>query len=213
MTTLPRDLLSGYKRFRTTRYREEAQRYTELAAGQSPQTMIIACADSRVDPATIFGAAPGELFVVRNVANLVPPFEDTPGDLHGTSAALEFAVCQLGVSDIVVLGHGGCGGVSASLATAENRSVGQFIGPWVELLSAQRDRILADGGLTDQAERQTALEYGGICQSLDNLRTFDFVSDAIAAGALTLHGAWFSIGNGILHWLDRDTGAFETIDA
>jgi carbonic anhydrase len=212
MTTLPSDLLSGYKRFRSTRYREEAARYSDLADGQAPETVIIACADSRVDPATIFGAAPGELFVVRNVANLVPPCTDSPDGLHGTSAALEFAVNGLGVRHIVVMGHGGCGGVAASLATAENKSVGRFIAPWVELLSVQRDRIIANASLADPADRQLALEHGGIRQSLENLMTFDFVADAVAGGALTLHGAWFAIGPGLLHWLNRDTGAFETID-
>ena len=212
MTSLPADLLSGYRRFRSSRYREEANRYAALADSQSPKTMIIACADSRVDPATIFGAAPGELFVVRNVANLVPPWSDAADGLHGTSAALEFAVSELGVQNIVVLGHGGCGGVSASLATADNETVGQFIGPWVELLSASRDRVLADGSLKDMAARQTALEHNGIRQSLENLMSFSFVSDAVSQWGLTLHGAWFSIGNGILHWFNQESGAFETIE-
>jgi carbonic anhydrase len=213
MTTLPPALTSGYKRFRGTRYREEALRYTQLADGQSPQTLIIACADSRVDPATIFGAAPGELFVVRNVANLVPPCSTTPSDLHGTSAALEFAVCQLGVRDIVVMGHGDCGGVAASLAAAENRPVGQFVAPWVDLLSHSRDNILADKSLTDQSARQTALEHDGICLSLENLMSFAFVADAIATKRLALHGVWFAIGSGILHWFNGETGRFESIEA
>ena len=213
MTSLPPDLLSGYRRFRSSRYREEADRYASLADSQSPRTMIIACADSRVDPATIFGAAPGELFVVRNVANLVPPCVETTSDLHGTSAALEFAVTGIGIRNIVVMGHGGCGGVAASLASANNMPVGQFIGPWVELLASSRDRVIADGSLMDPADRQTALEHHGIRQSLENLMSFGFVSDAVAAGDLTLHGAWFTIGNGILHWFNRKTGGFETIDA
>ena len=212
MPLLPPDLLSGYKRFRDTRYREEAVRYSELADGQSPHTMIIACADSRVDPGTIFGVAPGELFVVRNVANLVPPCTDSPDGLHGTSAALEFAVNGLGIRHVVVMGHGGCGGVAASLATAENKAVGQFIAPWVDLLSATRDKIVADKDLSSAAARQTALEHGGIQQSLENLLTFDFVANAVRAGTLSLHGAWFSIGDGMLHWLDPDTGLFETVD-
>lgn len=212
MTTLPPDLIAGYRQFRATRYREEAERYSALADGQSPQTMIIACADSRVDPATIFGAAPGELFVVRNVANLVPPCEKSPSDLHGTSAALEFAVTQLGVKNIVVMGHGGCGGVTASLATAENRFVGRFIAPWVELLSDARDKVLADRALADRGDRQTALELQGIRLSLRNLLTFPFVSAAVDQGPLTLHGAWFAVGSGILHWFNRDTGTFDTVE-
>ena len=213
MTTLPPDLLSGYKRFRGTRYREEALRYSELADGQSPQTLVIACADSRVDPATNFGAAPGELFVVRNVANLVPPCSTTTSDLHGTSAALEFAVCQLGVRDIVVMGHGDCGGVAASLATADNQSVGQFLGPWVDLLSDSRDKILGDKSLADQSARQTALEHEGICLSLENLMSFPFVADAARANRLALHGVWFAIGSGILHWFNGENGRFESIEA
>lgn len=213
MTSLPPALTSGYKRFRGTRYREEALRYTELADSQSPQTLIIACADSRVDPATIFGAAPGELFVVRNVANLVPPCSTTPSDLHGTSAALEFAVCQLGVRDIVVMGHGDCGGVAASLAAAENRPVGQFLAPWVNLLSNARDSIFADKSLTDQSARQTALEHEGICLSLENLMSFPFVADAVVAKRLALHGVWFAIGSGLLHWFNGETGQFEFIEA
>lgn len=213
MNSLPSDLLSGYHRFRSSRYREEANRYASLADSQSPRTMIIACADSRVDPATIFGAAPGELFVVRNVANLVPPCVDTPSDLHGTSAALEFAVTGLGIRNIVVMGHGGCGGVAASLASAGNVSVGQFIGPWVELLASPRDLVLADEGLLAPADRQLALEHHGIRQSLENLMSFEFVSSGVADGSLTLHGAWFSIGNGILHWFNREAGEFQAVEA
>lgn len=210
--TLPPHLITGYRRFRDTRYREEASRYAELADGQSPQTMIIACADSRVDPATIFGAAPGELFVVRNVANLVPPCSTTPSDLHGTSAALEFAVRDLAVRNIVVMGHGDCGGVNASFAAADNQSVGQFIAPWVGLLSAARDEILNDPALQDRAARQQALEFQGIFLSLKNLMSFPFIADAVAAGQLTLHGVWYSIGLGILHHLNGETGQFECVE-
>jgi carbonic anhydrase len=126
----PSALIDGYKRFRGTRYPKEAARYAGLAEGQQPKTMLIACADSRVDPATIFGVAPGELFIVRNVANLVAPCVAPGASLHGTSAASEFAVNSLGVEDIVVMGHGRCGGIAASLAEAEDRPIEQFIAPW-----------------------------------------------------------------------------------
>lgn len=208
----PPGLLDGYRRFRATRYLDEASRYAGLANGQSPRTMVIACADSRVDPATIFSVAPGELFVVRNVANLVPPCVDPRNGLHGTSAALEFAVESLHVEDIVVLGHGGCGGVAAAMAAADNRPVGKFIEPWVRLLNETRDSVLADDALSSEAERQTMLEHRGIRQSLDNLKTFPFIADAIAAGRLALHGAWFAIGLGELHWLNPETGRFDTVD-
>ena len=125
---VPPELLAGYSRFRQDSFAREARRYRALASMQSPRTMVIGCADSRVDPATIFSAAPGELFIVRNIAALVPPFEET-GTYHGTSAAIEFAVRSLNVEIIVVLGHGMCGGISAALAAAEQRPVGRFVEP------------------------------------------------------------------------------------
>ncbi len=209
MSNLPARLLDGYRNFRNGRYQEEAARYSDLADGQSPKTMIVGCADSRVDPSTIFAAAPGELFVVRNVANLVPPCVPPSASLHGTSAALEFAVTALGISDIVVMGHGGCGGVAASLAGADRQPVGQFIAPWVSLLDEARGRVLSDS----PEDRQTALEHEGVRQSLKNLRSFPFIADAVDDGRLGLHGAWFAIGTGELHWLNTETGTFETVSA
>lgn len=209
---VPAPLLEGYRRFREDRFATEEARYRDLAGGQSPDTMIIACADSRVDPATIFAAAPGEMFVVRNVAAIVPPCQIDAG-YHGTSAALEFAVTILGVRNIVVMGHGLCGGVAASLGAAENRPPGQFIGPWVELLSPVRDRMLADGTAREPEDRQRALERMGVLFSLANLRSFPFLADAIAADRLTLHGAWFSIAEGALYWYDMATGRFAAVDA
>jgi carbonic anhydrase len=209
VNTPPSALIDGYKRFRATRYPEEAARYAGLAEGQAPKTMVIACADSRVDPATIFGVAPGELFIVRNVANLVPPCIAPGASLHGTSAALEFAVDSLLVQNIVVLGHGGCGGIAASLAQAEDRPIGQFITPWVSLLKETRNDMLANA----PEDPQTTLEHSGIRQSLVNLMTFPFITEAVAEGRLKLHGAWFAIGLGELHWLNSATGHFETIDA
>lgn len=209
MNTPPTKLIDGYRQFRATRYPEEAARYAGLAEGQAPKTMIIGCADSRVDPATIFGVAPGELFIVRNVANLVPPCVAPSASLHGTSAALEFAVDSLRVENIVVMGHGGCGGIAASLAEAEDRPIGQFITPWVSLLKGVRDEMLA----TAPDDPQTALEHSGIRQSLENLMSFPFIADAVTEGRLSLHGAWFAIGLGELHWLNGTTGHFETIAA
>jgi carbonic anhydrase len=209
VNTPPTALIDGYRRFRATRYPEEAARYAGLADGQAPKTMVIACADSRVDPATIFGVAPGELFIVRNVANLVPPCVAPSASLHGTSAALEFAVDSLRVENIVVMGHGGCGGIAASLAEADDRPIGQFITPWVSLLKDVRDEMLA----TAPEDPQTSLEHGGIRQSLENLKTFPFIAEAVAEGRLTLHGAWFAIGLGELHWLNGTTGHFDTITA
>lgn len=212
MTIVPPTLLNGYIRFREERFSNEASRYRALAREQRPHTMIIGCADSRVDPATIFSAAPGELFVVRNVAAIVPPFEEN-GQFHGTSAALEFAITGIGVRDIVVMGHGLCGGVAAALAAGQNRPVGRFIRPWVDILAEVRDGLLAGAADADPTHLQKALEHLAVQHSLANLRQFPFVQHAIAQQRLTLHGAWFSIGDGELHWLDRANGEFKTIEA
>lgn len=200
------DLISGYQSFRNGAYAEQVQLYHELGKGQDPDIMIIGCADSRAEPAEIFNAAPGQLFIVRNVANLVPPY-DTSGGLHGVSAALEFAVTALKVKHIVVMGHGGCGGVAASLSAADDKPVGRFIAPWVELLDKPRDRVLSEG----HADNQTALEHAGVGTSIENLKTFPFVAEAMARGELELHGSWFAIALGELHWRDNQTGRFEKV--
>lgn len=205
------DLIAGYRRFRTNRYREARDLFRRLRDGQEPATMILACADSRADPAMIFDAAPGELFIVRNVAALAPPYEES-GGLHGVSAALEFAVTRLKVKQIVVMGHGGCGGVTASLAAAADRPVGKFIAPWVELMADARDAVLANEAIP-RTDWQEAVEHGAVGQSLHNLMTFPFVRDAVERGELAMNGAWFSIGKGKLHWRDPSTGAFSVVAA
>lgn len=207
---IPRTLRDGYLDFRVTQYPAQHERYLRLAEGQSPGTMVIACADSRVDPAQIFSAGPGDLFVVRNVAALVPPYEEK-GTYHGTSAAIEFAVEGLRVSNIVVMGHGLCGGVAAALAVAENRPVGRFIGPWVEILAEVRDRLVEHSESSHPAVRQKALERMAVQQSLHNLTTFPFIARAMEEKRLALHGAWFSIAEGELHWLDWEAGVFEPV--
>ena len=207
---MPRELELGYQRFRDGRLAVEAERYRALAAEQKPATMIIGCADSRVDPATIFGAAPGEIFVVRNIAALVPPFEES-GTYHGTSAAVEFAVTALKVSNIVVMGHGLCGGITASLAVADARPVGRFIKPWVELIGNLRDELVERIPASQPELRQKTLERMAIQQSLDNLTTFPFVAEAVDNGSLSLHGAWFSIADAELQWLDWSSGVFEPV--
>lgn len=175
---IPKELEAGYRRFREGRYAEQARRYRQLAGGLAPRTMVVACADGRVEPAEIFSTAPGELYVVRNVAALVPPYEET-GTYHGTSAALEYAVEELKVTSIVVMGHGSCSGIAAALAAAEKRPVGRFIGPWVELLSEIRDRLVEQTEACHPAHRQKALERMSIQQSLHNLTTFPFVKKAM----------------------------------
>ena len=205
-------LVEGYRRFRSAEYSVQKQLFEALARGQTPQTMVISCCDSRVDPARIFSAGPGELFIVRNVANLVPPFEES-GNYHGTSAAVEFAVTALKVRNILVLGHASCGGVEACLEEAEGTSAsGRFIGPWMSILAAARDEVLQKHAEDSAEARQRALELAGIRQSIENLQTFPFVAESVAAGRLRLQGAYFGIATGELSLLDSASGAFETVE-
>ena len=205
-------LIDGYRQFRRSEYPNQKRLFETLAArGQVPPTMVISCCDSRVDPAQIFSAGPGELFVVRNVANLVPPCGEG-GDYHGTSAALEFAVTGLRVKNIVVLGHASCGGVRACLEGAQDPGVGgRFIGPWMSILTPARDKVLSEHGNASDETRQRALELAGIVQSIENLHSFPFVAQAVAAGELRLHGAYFGIATGELALLDGPSGRFNTV--
>ncbi|MBT9372703.1 carbonic anhydrase [Rhizobium sp. CSW-27] len=208
MTDFPASLLSGYRDFMSGRYLEERERYRTLAeTGQKPHTMMIACCDSRAAPETIFNCGPGELFVVRNVANLVPPYEPD-GQFHATSAALEYAVQALKIRDIVVMGHGRCGGIQAALDPLdEPLSPGDFIGKWMGMLRSTADQIPSTEILT-QAERQTALERVSIRNSIANLRTFPCVRILEERGSMRLHGAWFDISTGELWVMDAKTGDF-----
>ena len=201
------DLVDGYHRFRGTDWELQRARWAELAEGQSPKVMVIACSDSRVDPTRIFDSSPGEMFVVRNIANLVPPFE-TGGGRHGVSAALEFAVTQLEIPEIVVMGHESCGGVGAALTERFDGAPpgeGGFIAHWVDMLDGARDRIVAEYGHGPAAVR--AMEHETVRVSLANLRTFPFVAEREAAGRLRLQGAYFAIRDGVLHVMDQ-AGAF-----
>ncbi|WP_455269593.1 carbonic anhydrase [Rhizobium herbae] len=208
MQRFPDQLLNGYNNFMSGRFNEQQQRYKALAeTGQQPKTMVIACCDSRAAPETIFDSGPGELFVVRNVANMMPPYEPD-GQYHSTSAALEFAVQVLKVSDIVVMGHGRCGGIKAALdLDAEPLSPGDFIGRWMNLLKPAAEQIHSNDMLT-AAERQRALERVSIRNSIANLRTFPCVKILEQRGKLQLHGAWFDISTGELWVMDGKTGDF-----
>ena len=206
--TLFTNLIDGYYRFRGNEWLEERERWSELATGQSPKVMVIACSDSRVDPATIFGARPGEVFVVRNVANLVPPF-DASGGLHGVSAALEFAVTKLKVEEILILGHGACGGVNAALTQSlkdAKPGEGGFVAEWIGLLDEARDKVAAEHGTGEAG--QTALEQEGVKVSIANLKTFPFVQKGLDEGTLKIHGAVFAIADGKLKVLSVNE-AFE----
>lgn len=204
------DLISGYKRFKDDGWSNQRERWAELAEGQSPKIMVIACSDSRVDPATIFDASPGEMFVVRNVANLVPPFE-LGGGRHGVSAALEFAVTQLEVSEILVMGHGACGGCRAALLQNfkfARPGEGGFISRWIEMLDDARESVVHAHGELDTPEAIRAMEHEAVKVSLANLRTFPCIQEREAAGTIRLHGAWFAINGGELFVLDEARGEF-----
>ena len=205
-------LIEGYRRFREQGWTPRRERWAALREGQQPQIMIIACSDSRVDPAQIFDVDPGEIFVLRNVAAMVPPFETTPG-YHGVSAALEFAVQVLKVKEIVVLGHGMCGGCKAAL-TQELRGTqpgeGGFIADWIALLDEAREPVAQKYGTTGR-EADRAMEQAGVKVSLENLRTFPCVEQKEQAGKLRLRGAFFAISDGVLHLLDEESGSFEPV--
>jgi carbonic anhydrase len=212
MTKFPDKLVAGYRDFMNGRYQSESTTYRRLAKqGQTPETMVIACCDSRAAPELVFNAAPGELFVVRNVANLVPPY--APDDnFHSTSAALEFAVQRLKVRNIVVMGHGRCGGIKAALdPAAEPLSPGDFIGKWMSLVSPAANAV-GSNELMTESERQTALERISVRFSIKNLLTFPYVKEANGKGKLELHGAWFDISSGELWVMDGSTGDFERPD-
>lgn len=201
-------LIDGYHRFRASEWAGERERWETLAKGQQPEVLVIACSDSRVDPAQLFDAAPGTIFSVRNVAALVPPYE-VGGGRHGVSAAVEFAVTQLNVRDVVVMGHAACGGCAASLSKRfadADPGDGRFIDDWIALLAEAREAVVRDHGEGEGAVR--ALEYAAVGVSLANLRTFPFVAEREAAGRLSLHGAYFAIADGEMRILDEATGAF-----
>jgi carbonic anhydrase len=205
-------LIEGYRRFRENDWARERERWADLAEGQSPRVMILSCADSRVDPAQIFDAKPGEMFVVRNIAALAPPYETSRG-LHGVSSALEFAVTQLNVAEILVMGHGLCGGCAAALTGQFDdapHGEGHFIADWVGMLSAARDKVRGRHQELD-GEAFHDMEREAVKVSLANLRTFPWIREREEAGSLNLHGAHFSIAEGRLYLLDEAKGDFRPV--
>ena len=207
-----RQLIEGYRRFREKSWERERERWAELREGQSPQVMILACADSRSDPAQIFDSRPGEMFVARNIAALAPPYETSAG-LHGVSAALEFAVTQLEVGEILVMGHGMCGGCAAALTGSFDDvppGEGHFIGDWVRMLESTRDEVRARHVELDRAAFLD-MEYEAVKVSLANLRTFPWIAERVADGRHKLHGAHFSISEGRLYLLDEAEGSFRPV--
>jgi carbonic anhydrase len=199
------DLVDGYHRFRSGTWRDERSRFEELSLiGQKPRALVIACSDSRTDPQMVFNAAPGELFVVRNVANLAPPYgpDDQP---HGISAAIEFAVRALRVGEIVVMGHAMCGGIRTLLNGAP-AEVSDFVGQWVRIAEPARQRAIK----APPERQQDICEHEAVRLSLTNLMTFPWIKSAVEAGELKLHGCFFDIRSGILERLGED-GIFRPI--
>jgi carbonic anhydrase len=203
-------LISGYQRFRRSRFPAAQKLFRDLEArGQSPQTMFIACCDSRVDPATIFDTSPGEVFVLRNVANLVPP--NSPIARHqATGAALEFAVLHLNVSHIVVMGHARCGGAAALLEGYHNQIPNaEFIGSWMNMALPARNRMLLQPH--DPSDSLRLIEYCIVQLSLENLLTYDWIRERFESGRIALHGLHFGIATGELALLDMATGRFHPV--
>ena len=207
MVDFPQHLIDGYAAFIRGPYAAAEGKYKKLAReGQAPATMVIACCDSRAAPETIFDSGPGELFVLRNVANLVPTFQPDGGQ-HGTSAAIEFAVNALDIQNLVVLGHGRCGGIRAALKPVTPLAHGDFIGKWMSMLAPVSAEVAKYSFLTE-TERETVLERLSVRNSINNLRTFPYIREREADGRLRVHGAWFDISTGELWVMDGKTGDF-----
>lgn len=210
-SAFPERLISGYRTFATQRLPTEQSRYRELSErGQAPEVMVIGCCDSRVSPEVIFDAGPGELFVVRNVANIVPPYAPD-GEAHGVSAALEFGVQVLRVKHIVVLGHAQCGGIRALTQDAAPLSPGDFIGRWMSLLTPVLEATPRNADEPEQ-DFMTRLEHAGVRRSLKNLMTFPCISILADRGSLALHGAYFGVAKGSLSVLDTESGEFRRVN-
>jgi carbonic anhydrase len=201
------ELLNGYRRFRKDSYPALKDKYADLVAnGQHPKLMVIACSDSRVEPARIFDVDPGELFVVRNVAALVPPF----GVEHSVASAVEFAVQFLEVKQILVMGHGQCGGCKASLTrgfAGKPLGEGGAVDAWTAQLAVVRDGVVREHG-SESEDALRAMEFGAVKHSIVNLGTFPWVSQKVGQGSLKLRGAFFSLSEGALYSLDSETGEF-----
>ena len=210
MITFPKTLLDGYFTFTSQRLPMEQSRYRELSVkGQSPETMVIGCCDSRVSPEVIFDAGPGELFVVRNVANLVPVYQPDSA-AHGVSAALEYAVNVLHVKHVVVLGHAQCGGIRAFIDKIQPLSPGDFIGKWMQM-------FIKPGEVVERRPHESVQEFtvriekAAVFRSLENLMTFPFVRAPVESGELHLHGAYFGVAEGTLFVLDKTTKEFRSV--
>jgi len=203
-------LIAGFKRFQESYFGGDQELFDQLREGQNPGAMVIACSDSRVDPAILLDCEPGDLFMVRNVANLVPPYEKGAG-LHGVSTALEFGVCVLGVEHLIVLGHSRCGGIRALMQGIPEGAQGEFITGWVNIAARAKDRVLAEFPDATPQEQCCACEEASILVSLENLLTFPWIRERVQKGTLMLHGWYFDIENGVLEAYHPPSGKFEPL--
>ena len=206
----PKQLIEGFSRFREKHFVQNDALFRGLVEqGQTPKTLVVACCDARVDPALILDCAPGDLFVIRNVANLVPPAENQ-GHYHGTSAALEFGVRKLNIEHIIILGHAHCGGIHTLLA-GDIQKEDTFISEWMGIADAARERVALEFADRDSAARHRACEQQAIMVSLGNLMTFSWIRERMEQGALALHGWYFDIEHGELLGYNATTGQFEAL--
>jgi carbonic anhydrase len=209
--TSPQQLIEGFQRFREHHFTHDDALYRQLVAeGQTPKILVVACCDSRVDPAIVLDCAPGDLFVIRNVANLVPPLESHAGH-HGTSAALEFGVRDLGVRHIIVLGHAHCGGIQALMKAGDRNNPASFIDDWVRLAEGARTEVERDMPDATCQDQQRSCEQRAILISLHNLMTFPWVRERVENNALALHGWYFDIEHGQMLRHNAASLAFEPL--
>ena len=202
-----RDFILGFNSFQDRYFCREESPFQELRKGQAPTTLVVACCDSRTDPSLIMQCEPGDIFVVRNIANIVPPYEPDPGH-HGVSAALEYAVNSLNVRDIIILCHSSCGGIKALLDGSARD--GEFVGPWISILESARSQVLENFDPADEGAT-TALEMAGVLTSMDNLMTFPWLAERVLDGTLNIHGWYFDMARGQLFGYLPQTGSFEPL--
>lgn len=203
--------ISGIETFQQQHFGENSELADTLKKGQEPQALLIGCCDSRVDPALLTDCAPGDLFILRNIANLVPPYLKNNDDFHGVSSSIEYAVCYLEVSDIIILGHSNCGGIGALMQSVKGEEEGEFIGKWVNIAASARDKVVEEMSDKSPEEQARACEKEAILVSMKNLMTFPWVKERVSRGQLSLHGWYYNIGSGQLKYYNQLTGTFEVL--
>lgn len=211
------NLIQGYHRFRAQYFSDStdsSSAFEDLVRlGQRPKVLMIACSDARVDPAIVMNCQPGELFVIRNVANLVPPYEDDQS-YHGTSAALEFGVCGLGIRHVILFGHTQCGGIQALLeGSATECAQKSFISKWMELANPAHQAVLEYHKESSLDEKTTLCGQYSLINSLKNLQTFPWIAERVENGSLSLHAWNFDLSRGVLEAFDPELNCFRDLNA